>query len=206
MVDIEKDIEKTVREIKGFIDHTLPVKVGRIAKRHFEDNFRQGGFVNNGLHAWQPAKRLSSGSKSAAANHGTLLSSRQRLSTATNYIARQAAVQIYNDVPYAAIHNEGGEIDVRVTPKMRRFAWAQYYSLAGRDKSGGNRTKKGSAAKSGVVVEDENALMWKRLALTRKTSLHIRIPQRQYIGDSAELNALTIAAIEKGITEILNRQ
>lgn len=39
----------------------MPVMVGRMAKDHFQDNFRQGGFVNGGLHPWPKAKRLSSG-------------------------------------------------------------------------------------------------------------------------------------------------
>ena len=39
--------------------------------------------------------------------------------------------------------------------------------------------------------------MWKGLALTRKKKLSIRIPQRQFIGESEELNE----KIEKKITE-----
>ena len=41
------------------------------------------------------------------------------------------------------------------------------------------------------------AQMWKGLALTRKKKLSIRIPQRQFIGESEELNE----KIEKKITE-----
>jgi len=198
--NIEKDIADTIRQVKIFTERQLPIRVGRIAQQHFQDNFRKGGFVNNGLQKWQPAKRLSSGSKSAAANYGTLLSSRKMLFSSINYVVRQAAVQIYNDLDYAAIHNEGGNITVRVTPKMRKFAWAKYC------KSAANRTKSGNTAKRETGSESSDALMWKRLALTHKDSLNIHIPQRQFVGDSAELDANIITAIERGITEILNQK
>lgn len=54
-------------------------------------------------------------------------------------------------VPYAAIHEFGGSI--RITPRMRRFFWARF-------------------------METEDRL-WKALALTKKT--HIHIPERSYL-------------------------
>jgi hypothetical protein len=62
-----KQLEAKKREIDDAMRRTLPVKVGRIAADHFHENFRKGGFVNGGLHPWQPTKRQQSGSKSAAA-------------------------------------------------------------------------------------------------------------------------------------------
>ena len=44
---------------------------------------------------------------------------------------------------------------------MRKFAWAQHYKEAGDDK--------------------KKDTFWKRLALTKKTKLTVRIPQRQFI-------------------------
>lgn len=41
--------------------------------------------------------------------------------------------------------------------------------------------------------------MWKRLALTKKTKLTIRIPQRQFLGPS---NTLTRQIIDKGEKEL----
>ena len=40
-------------------------------------------------------------------------------------------VRVANDVPYASMHNYGGETHPTVTPKMRRFAWAMYYNTSG---------------------------------------------------------------------------
>ena len=62
---------------------------------------------------------------------------------------------------YAAIHNEGGTITVKVSAKMKRFFWYMY--------------KK---------TEDEK---WKWMALTKKETLTIKIPKRQFIGESETL-------------------
>ena len=43
-------------EIEQALRRTLPVKVGRIAKDHFQDNFRKGGFQDNGLQPWARKK------------------------------------------------------------------------------------------------------------------------------------------------------
>lgn len=37
------------------------------------------------------------------------------------------AITFYSDLPYAEIHNEGGE--VIVTAKMKKFFWHKYYHL-----------------------------------------------------------------------------
>ena len=87
-------------------------------------------------------------------------------------------VVISDPVPYAEIHNDGGDISTRpsVTPKLRRYAWHMVYSLAA------------SQGKLPKVLPPE-AAKWKALALTRKAklSIHAHIPQRQFIGDSQEL-------------------
>ncbi len=59
-------------------------------------------------------------------------------------------VTIENPVPYAAIHNDGGDIPPTVSPKMRRFVWHMAYSLAGTKGRGG--TLQGSI-RGGTYVE-----------------------------------------------------
>ena len=53
----------------------------------------------------------------------------------------------------------------------------------------------------------EEALKWKRLALTTKERLDIRatIPQRPFIGNSQELNDQIEELIETNIRNILNK-
>jgi phage gpG-like protein len=73
-------------------------------------------------------------------------------------------------VPYAKAHNEGETITIPVTDKMRKYAWAMHY------KTGKQKKNKGNADK------------WKGLALTKKKSLTVRMPKRQYMGQSVRLN------------------
>ncbi|MBR8705878.1 phage virion morphogenesis protein [Bacteroides pyogenes] len=166
----EKELERLYNDI-------LPVKVGAIAKRHFQDNFRKGGFVDGGLTPWPVTRRQQSGGKSAASRYGPLLSSRTHLMRSVRDVPGRARTTIVSDLPYSRIHNEGGTIETHpnVTPRMRRFAWAKFFEAGG-----------GGKKETEVPAE---ALKWKKLALTRKAKLDIRvyIPQRKFIGASREL-------------------
>lgn len=81
--------------------------------------------------------------------------------------------------PQAKIHNEGGTLHPKVTPAMRKWAWAQYY------KAGAGAVSKSS---SDLVSELSEASFYKRLALTKKTQLDIVIPMRKFMGHSDRLN------------------
>lgn len=81
-----------------------------------------------------------------------------RVAEATMQIVRVVAGE---GLPYAAIHNNGGIITVPVTRKMKKYFWAMF-------------------KKTGVE-------RYKWMALTKKKEFTIRIPKRQYIGDSHQL-------------------
>lgn len=204
---LESDIQRMKKEIEQLISRKLPVVAGKYAKQHFQDNFRQGGFVNGGLHPWPPAKRLSSGESGADSQYKTLMSSRNHLFSSINYTPGIAKVTIFNDVVYAAIHNEGGTVHPKITPKMRRFAWAKYYELKGGQK-GAQKPRKGTqnrtSQSAGNQPDSGEAEKWKRLALTKKETLTINIPQRQFMGQSAELDAKISAYVEKEVLRIIN--
>ena len=68
-----------------------------------------------------------------------------------------------SNVPYASLHNEGGEI--KVTQKMKKFFWAMYYKSS----SGGKRMT-------------QHAKQFKAMAL-KKVGSTITIEQRQFIGE-----------------------
>lgn len=204
---LESDIQRMKKEIEQLISRKLPVVAGKYAKQHFQDNFRQGGFVNGGLHPWPPAKRLSSGESGADSQYKTLMSSRNHLFSSINYTPGIAKVTIFNDVVYAAIHNEGGTVHPKITPKKRRFAWAKYYELKGKQK-GAQKPRKGqkngTSQSAGNHPDSGEAEKWKRLALTKKETLTINIPQRQFMGQSAELDAKISAYVEKEVLRIIN--
>lgn len=154
----------------------LPRKVGIVAVNHFKENFRQSGFVDNGLKPWKRPLRQTEG-KGAAAERPTLTSGRNHLMRSIQYTSRPGEVTILNPVEYAAIHNEGGTINThpRITPKLRKFAWAKVYSIAGIQKK---RGKKKTPLPKQLPPK---ARMWKAIALTKKARLNVRIKMPQVL-------------------------
>ena len=181
-------------EIEHAIRRTLPVKVGRLAKDHIQDNFRKGGYVDNGLHPWQRTHRQQH-SAGAAGQYGPLMSSRQNLYGSISYQPGDAKVTVGTSVPYAEIHNEGG--DIIVTEKMKRFFWAKY-----RETNGGTWKRKGTSRPLGGGQEGAEADFWKALAL-KKVGTVIHIPKRQFIGESKELDTKINQTIEQELRKIL---
>lgn len=195
-----KFIRTKYKEIDDYTRNRLPKIAGALAKSHFQDGFRQGGFIDSSLQKWTPARRQSDSSGGAAARYGPLLSSRQRLYKSIAFAPGAGRVRIYTPLPYAAIHNEGGTLSPSVTAKMRKFAWAKYYEALGyRKDADGNRTRKKRIPQGA----EARAEVWKRLALTRKTKLQIKIPQRKFLGPSATLTKDIDAKIVEDIKKIL---
>ena len=179
------------REIRDAIHRRLPVKIGRIATDHFQENFRRGGYVDGGLHPWPVTRRQQSGGKSASSQYGPLLSARKNLYGSIRYVPGDAQVTVGTSVPYAAVHNQGADITShpRVTPKMRKFAWRQFFAAGGKDAPSGSE-----------------AGFWKGLALTKKEKLTVtsHIPQRKFLGPSQELSEKVSQTVENEIKNILN--
>ena len=196
--DFSELIKSQSRELDKLMRRQLPIKVGRMAKDHYQENFRQGGFVNGGLQKWPVTKRQLSGSTRAPASYGPLLSGRNHLFSSIKYVPGDYRVMVSNDLPYAAIHNQGGTISTTVTPKMRRFAWYMYYNTSGSSPKG-QKVKKKSPAQSA----SPQAEFWRNLALTRKQKLTVKIPKRQFIGKSEELTKSINEKIEQEITNVL---
>ena len=186
------------KELGELMKRKMPVLAGRMAKDHYQNNFRQGGFVNNGLCSWPKAKRISAGGTSAASQYGTLLSSRNHLFSSVKYVPSDYRVRVANDLIYAPVHNWGGTLHPTVTPRMRKFAWAKYYQ------SGGGQKNATEGTKSAKNEEPAEALKWKKLALTKKEKLDVKVPQRQYLGESKELSEKIAVKTEEEIRKILN--
>lgn len=199
--DFAKLIERKRKQLNTAMRRRMPVIAGRMAKDHFQDNFRQGGFVNGGLHPWPEAKRRSSGGTNAASKYGTLFSGRNHLFNSIKYMPSDYRVKVANELAYAPLHNWGGTVHPTVTDKMRKWAWRQFYKSAGLRK---NSSKKAKSARLKAAASNPQAQMWKRLALTKKEKLNVRIPQRQFLGENEELTAKINERIEKEIRNILN--
>lgn len=100
------NIQQKSNEITSAIQRRIPLKVGNAGKSHFKENFRKGGFVNQNLNKWKPAKRIGR-AKGAKGQYGTLLSGRNYLYNSINYRVQPYMVTIFTNVPYAVVHNEG---------------------------------------------------------------------------------------------------
>lgn len=202
--EFKRDIMQKKKQLDDLMHRKMPVLAGNIAKRHIEDDFRRGGFTHNGFHKWKETRRQRSGGTGASSQYGPLLSGRNHLASSTQFKPGDGQVTVSNSAPYAALHNWGGVTHPTVTPKMRRFAWAMYYKAAGITR----KMKRGGKARKGRTENaPEEALSWKRLALTKKTKLTVNIPQRQFMPRTPgpELCKKVDDKLEQEVKKIINQ-
>lgn len=200
--DLKKTLKLLERDLQKTISDTLPRKAGVLAVNHTRQNFRDGGFRDGGLQPWKPTRRQQSGSKKASDRYGPLLSSRKRLMGATYDVPMKGKVIVRNTVEYAAIHNEGGTISThpRITPKLRKMAWARYFKAAGIRRGTSSKTRKKKDASA-----PPEARMWKAIALSKKSRLNVtaQIPQRRFLGQSKELTGKLQKEAEKELRKVM---
>lgn len=134
----------------------LPNEVALLAKNHFLKSFIKEGFEDTSFIAW-PKRKDTDGHK--LLSKSLSLRGSLKIDQAT---LKRIEVSAGEGLPYAAINNEGGVINVQVTKKMRKFFWYMF-----------QKTK---------------MQKYKMMALTKKDRFRIRIPKRQYIGESYTLN------------------
>lgn len=137
----ENDVEYFISE--------LPNIAAISAVNFFMDRFQQKGWIDQGFTPWQKRKN----------DHlGSLMVQTGNLRDSFDHDIGDNWVEVTNYAPYSSIHNEGGYINVRVTPKSRKFFWYMY-------------------KKTGLA-------QWKHMARTKKTAFKIKIPKRQFMGHS----------------------
>ncbi len=87
----------------------------------FDQNFERQAFFTE---KWQRRK-------SPVRNNGrAILTDTGRLRSSIHSRITENSVIFYTDLPYAAIHNDGGEIVV--TPRMKRYFWARLQQYRGK--------------------------------------------------------------------------
>lgn len=177
-------LPKTMKHLIKKILQDIKVGVGS----EFDRNFEREAFFSR---KW--ARRKSPIGKHLLINRGHLRRSISGKVGPNN-------VSFSSSLPHAAIHNEGGEITV--TPKMKRYFWAKYLEASG----GMGRTKKGALRQNSKNRRlSQEAEFWKAMALMR-VGKKIKIPQRQFIGNSPEVENLVEDIIKdtiKGYLETL---
>lgn len=137
----------------------------------------KSNFVNEGFDGkkWAPRKTKVRLNKKVLTGQG----SGDHLSDSIDYKVKGNTITIYTDKVYGEIHNEGGTITV--TPKMKRFFWA-----------------KSMEAKEGGDLDLAEQYKW--MALSKK----ITIVQREFMGESSQLNDKIVNKITRDLTRILN--
>lgn len=154
----------------------------------FDRNFEREAFF---LEAWERRR-------SPVRANGHLLVDSGTLRRSIRSEIKESSIVFKSDLPYAAIHNEGGEI--KVTQRMKKFFWYKYYSTTGtfgRRKDGSLRRDKRN---NRLTTEAE---FWKCMALM-KVGASIKIPRRQFLGKSPEVEQAVREIIEENITEYFN--
>ena len=116
--NIQKLVEKAKNDILQEVNDRLPRKVGIVAVNHFKQNFRDGGWLDDGLHPWKKTIRQKQGGRDA--KYGPLTSRRNHMMRSIQSRPGVGEVTIENPLPYAAIHNDGGDITTHptVSPKI----------------------------------------------------------------------------------------
>lgn len=173
------------------------VEVGNTAKNHFVLNFRKQGFDDKVVEKWkkrEKAERKGRGSKKSAAELGTVRSVKAgrailvktgdlRRSIIRNPANRAAlSVKISTDLDYAKIHNEGGVINKsEQTGRILSF------------------NKRGRFAKQKTEKQRAKTSYQQKVTIGAH---QIKIPKRQFIGDSYNLNEKVKQLLNKRLDKV----
>lgn len=158
----------------------------------FDKNFERQGFFSE---KW-------SRRKSPLRPGGAILVDTGQLRRSIGSRSTDDGITFFTTLPYAAIHNDGGEI--KVTRKMKAYFWHKYMNAAGaltfaRRKDGTLRKDKQTRHISDV------AAFWKLLALM-KVGNSIKIPKRRFLGASPEVEQVVKEIIEENLTDYFEHE
>lgn len=181
ILDMNDDVRKIVKRILKDIQVEM--------EDEFDRNFERQAFFSE---AW--ARR-----KSPVRNEGrAILTDSGRLRGSIGSRLTEDSVVFFSDLPYAGIHNEGGEI--RVTKRMKGYFWHKYYEATGSF----GRKKNGTLRKDKRNVRlGTEAEFWRFMALKKEGST-ITIPRRQFLGTSPEVEQAVRKIVEDNLTEYFN--
>lgn len=179
--------EKELRTVIGRILKDIRIGIGD----EFDQNFERQAFFTK---AW--ARR-----RSPLRPGGHILIDTGALRKSISSRSDESSITFYSDLPYAAIHNEGGEI--KVTARMKRYFRAKFYESMGMTKKqeGKHRTLSdgGFYAWTSKMNLNPNAEFWRAMALMKEGKV-IKIPKRQFLGMSSEVEQDVRRIIEDNLT------
>lgn len=163
---LEKIVENLINDVRINLDD------------EFDQNFERKAFFDQ---PWAPTKM--------ANNRGSLMMRSGNLRNSLQSAVTGEEIRWTSSLPYASIHNEGG--DITVTQNMKAFFWAMYYNSSGAVKGVSQRDVRLSA----------EAQQWKNMALM-KVGQTMKIEQRQFIGDHPMVDKHIEIAFQATLTEV----
>jgi phage gpG-like protein len=174
----------------GRFKAAYPRFVGNIAVNFYKDSFRRSGFINkSGVEKWDARKpntwsKKSDKGRKLLIKTGRLRRSIRIIRTGVGY------VQVGSDVPYARIHNEGGNISTvqNISSYVRK----------GYKRKSHTRTWNGKQQKIKASVVSSASIK------AHKRKVNITMPKRQYMGMSLFLLKRIVMNTENKIKQILN--
>ena len=155
----------------------------------FDKNFERQAFFSE---AWQRRKI-------PVRQNGPTLVDTGQLRRSIRSETTDSSIRFFTDLPYAEIHNDGGEIVV--TERMRKYFWHKYYESTGsfgRKKNGEKRNDKRNARLTTV------AEFWKAMAL-KKPGSKIVIPKRRFLGASPDVEKAVREIVEENLEEYFEK-
>ena len=184
--DIQKYFDKKIQQAERWVKKELPRRVGNEAVRHFKENFRQEGFVNNGLQKWKDVKRRDPNSPW----YGFMYKGEKRTSyafkrskkTGKTYKLKQQKKLNFSQAAtrWKILHNTGELQDsLQYVPNEQRVLITSDKPYAGVQNSGGP-----------VKI------------FGRKT---VMLPARPFVGDSKELKEKIEKIIRKGLDTVFQK-
>jgi phage gpG-like protein len=164
-----------INDLEKKITNDLAVELAE----EFDRNFERKAFFNE---KWPTTKINNS--------RGSLLNRSGNLRRSIKYSIRDGMIKFSSSLPYASVHNEGGEI--AVTQKMKSYFWAMFYKAMG----GVTAKKNGEESKSKKNINlTTEAAKWKGLALM-KVGHKIKVKKRQIIGGHPEVTKIVKGVID----------
>ena len=172
-------------------------------KDEFDQNFERQAFFSE---KWQRRK-------SPIRNEGrAILTDTGQLRRSIKSRTTENSIIFYTDLPYAEIHNDGGEIVV--TDRMKRFFRAKAYEAAGT--FGRKKTTTTKAKRTQTLTDRQfwgwmhtatltpEAEFWCALAM-KPVGSTIRIPRRRFLGTAPEVEKAVRDIIEENITDYIEQ-
>ncbi len=160
-------LDKSVKAYSKF-KKRIPNILATNTVNHFKKGFTTGGKqTNDSIGGWKERQHRKGGN--TLVKTGTLQRDIQKRKVSFPQIIVGTS-SVTSD--YAQINNEGGTI--RITEKMRKFFWSQFY--------------------------ETKDVFWKNLALHKGST--ITIPKREYIGDSDSLDKKNLLSLRKGLDKV----